>query len=378
MSATGRKGLAIAALLAAGLLALGAWPYPRQALHAYMWAYQLVLGCSLGSLAVLMIHHLVGGGWGGLLRRPLEAAAGVLPWLAVGFVPVALGLPWLYAWAGPAPGELVREQAAYFNLPGFLARAAAYFAAWIGLAAWLQHASDEQTRTGDPAWRGRLAAASGPGLVLYAVTTFFAAVDWIMALEPGWFSTAIGLVYAAGQVELGFAVGILTLAALATRPPVGGLVKAQHLNDLGNLLLAATMTWAYLAYAQYLVIWSGNLRVDVAWYVHRSNGGWQAVIPALVVLHFALPFGLLLFRAAKRDVRWLAGIAAMLAAGQLVHLFWQVTPAVSPVLHASWLDLAAFVALGAAWTWAYAGRLAARPLPPPPGEPIEETPDHAY
>jgi hypothetical protein len=364
--------MAVVAALAALALAGGAWSYPHQALHAYMWAYQLALGASLGSLVVLMIHHLVGGGWGGVIRRPLEAAAGVLPWLALGFLPIALGLPWLYAWAGPADGVFHAQQG-YFNVPFFLARAAVYFSCWAGLAGWLQHATDQQSLSGDPAWRGRLAAASAPGLVLYGVTSFFAAVDWIMALEPGWFSTAIGLVFAAGQVALGFAVGILTLVAR----PVPGL-KAQHLNDLGNLLLAATMSWAYVAYAQYLVIWSGNLRADVPWYVHRSNGGWEAVIVALVVLHFVLPFGLLLFRVPKRDVRALAAIAGLVAVGQAVHTFWQVTPAVSATARASWLDLAALVAVGGTWLWAYAGRLAARPLPPPPGEPIEETPTHAY
>jgi hypothetical protein len=357
-------------LVAALALAIGAWWYPNQAAHAYLWAYLAMLGCSLGGLAVLMIHHLVGGGWGGVVRRPLEAAMGVLPWLAVGFLPIALALPLLYP--GPA------FQAAYMSQPAVLARAACYFAIWCGLAWRLQRLSDAQDRDGAPAWRDRLAATSAAGLVLYALTTFLAAVDWLVALEPGWSSAAMGLVLAAGQVVAGFALGTLTVAWLAGRPPLAGRLKAQHLNDLGNLLLAAVLSWAYLAYAQYLVVWSGNLPADVPWYVHRSNGGWGGLIGALVALHVALPLGVLLFRAPKRHPLPLGLLGAVLLAAQGLHYLWEVTPAVAPVLRCSWLDLAAPVAVGAPWLRAYTRGLASRPLVPLHGEPIEETPTHAY
>lgn len=310
----------IVALLSATALVIGAWRYPGQALHAYMWAYQLALGCSLGALAVRMIHDLVGGGWGRAIRGPLEAASSVLPWLALAFIPIALATP--------------RPLEPYFAQPWFIARAVAYFAIW--------------------SWLARARGISAPGLVLYALTSFFAAVDWIMALEPGWYSTAIGLVYAAGQIVLGFVVGILGLP---------GRPAAQQLNDLGNLLLAATMSWAYLAYAQYLVVWAGNLTADVPWYVHRSNGGWQDLIVALVLLHFAVPCGLLLFRAVKRDPRALAAVAATVGVGQALHFFWQITPAIAPLARVTWLDLAALALAASAWRWAYAAH---------PGEAVED------
>lgn len=360
-----RRYAAVAGGVAAIALAIGAWLYPRHAVIAYLWAYQFWLGCSLGALAVLMVHHLVGGGWGSVIRRPLEAALGVLPWLAVAFLPLAAGLPMFYATAHG-------HQAAYLATPLFLLRAVIYFAVWLGLAWRLLSLSDAQDRDGDAIWKDRLSATSAAGMVLYGLTTFFASVDWIMALEPGWYSTTFGLIWVAGHFTCGFALGIV-VAAYVTRE-----ARDQHFNDLGNLLLACVMTWAYVSYAQYLVIWSGNLRADNAWYVHRSHGGWLPIIVFVVALHFALPFVMLLFRGVKRQRRALAGVALLLLFAQAVHGFWQLTPVVSPTAMVSWLDLAAPVALGGLWLWVYMGKLAQRPLVPLHDERMRETPDHAY
>lgn len=361
-------GALLAGVAGLALCALGAVLDPNRFFQSYLVAYLYWIGMALGSIAVVMLHHLAGGEWGLVVRRPLEAAAMTLPVMAFAFVPLALALPVLYEWARPeavAANALLQHKAAYLNVPFFVLRAVAYFAAWIGMAYWLYDRSRDQDRAGSPLPRGRVRLLSGLGLVLLALTVTFAAFDWGMSLEPEWFSTIYGMMLMVGQVLGAFAFGVAVVALLEDHPSMSDAVTPSRLNDLGSLLLTFVLLWAYIAYSQYIVIWSGDLPEEAAWYLRRTGGGWGWVVIALLVAHFLLPFAVLLSRRAKRRAEVLLAVAALVVVMRWVDTFWLVIPAFHPggiSLH--WLDLATLVGVGGIWLAAFVWFLKRRPLVP--------------
>jgi hypothetical protein len=361
-----RRARAAAVVGLAGCV-VGGYLAPTQCLRSYLVAYLLCVQISLGCLAILMINYLTGGAWGASIRRLLESGVRTLPLLALLFLPLAFGVDRLYAWAAPgaAADEVLRGKSLYLNVPFFLARAVFYFGAWLAVARPLLRWSLEQDGTTDPAPGRRLELLSRGGLVLMGLTMTFAAVDWMMSLEPHWFSTIYGVLFMGGSVLAAFAFVIPVAAYLAREGPLAGVVGPEAFHDLGKLLLAFVMLWAYFAFSQFLVIWAGNLPEEVPWYLARLRGGWQWVALAVVLLHFALPFVVLLSRSAKRRGSTLAGVAMVLVALRFVDLFWMVQPAFHPgrlVVH--WLDAAALVGVGGLWTAVFARGLAGHPLVP--------------
>ncbi len=361
---------------AAGILALaacaaGAAGSPDQFFRSYLFAYLFWIGIALGCFAIVMLHHLVGGSWGGVIRRLLESGAGTLPLMAVLILPLLAGLPRLYVWARPeavAGDELLRHKAPYLNVPFFLGRLAFYFAVWIMLAHLLNKWSEEQDRTLSPQVKARLQLLSGPGLVLYGLTVTFASVDWVMSLEPHWFSTIYGILFMTGEALATLAFVILALLVLVRRKPMADVLRPAHLHDLGNLMLAFVMLWAYVCFSQFLIIWSGNLPEEIPWYLRRLDGGWAWVAVVLLVFHFALPFVLLLSRQNKQRLEILAGIAGGVLLVRLVDLFWMVMPAFHPGgFRVHWMDLLMPVGIGGLWLAAFVWRLKRRPLLPAEG-----------
>lgn len=351
-----------------GLCLLGAFLNPEQFFHSYLVAYLFWTGIALGSFAIVMLHHLTGGGWGFVIRRLLEAGTRTLPLMAVLFVPLLFGLPDLYVWARPAEvagDALLQHKSAYLNVPFFLFRTVVYFAIWIGVTYFLNKWSVEQDRTAEPLLTRRLQVLSGPGLVLYGLTATFASIDWAMSLEPHWFSTIYGVMFIVGQVLAALALMILMAVLLADREPLSNVVSPAYLVDLGNLLLAFVMFWAYMAFSQYIVIWSGNLPEEITWYLHRTTGGWQWIALFLIIFHFAVPFLLLLSRVTKRNVQMLSAVAGAVIVMRLVDLFWLVVPAfhhTGVTIH--WMDLVAPVGVGGIWMWFFIWQLKGRPLLP--------------
>ena len=354
-----------------------AGPHPlTQAAVSYSVAFHFLLAVPLGCLVVLMMQYLTGGAWGVLLRPVLEASTRTLGLLAVLFAPVAaalfLGAASPYPWARPleqvASGEVLdelREKTRLLN-PGFvIARAVVYFAVWIALAYFLR-AWSARWRTGDAAAGERLPALSGPGLVAYAVVVTFAAIDWVMSLEPFWVSTMYPPLYAIGQVTAGLAFATVAAVLLSRYPPLAGRVTAKHLRDLGGLLLTFVMFWAYMAFSQFLLVWVGNLPDESAYYFKRMRGGWEWVGLGLIVLHFAVPFLLLLFRDVKENASALLWVAIGLLVMRFVDVLWWVEPAFPHDGAAPFwlLDVAAAVALGGLWVWWLAGRLRHTSLEP--------------
>lgn len=363
-----RRALLLGAVALAVCLAGGLAFSREQFLHAYLTAYLFWAGIALGSLALLMLHHLVGGRWGHVIQRILESAVATLPLLALLFLPILLNLEGLYVWARPGAAEtdhLIHHKAPYLNAPFFWARTLLYFAVWITLGGLLRRWSLAQDRTGEARLTRRLQVLSGPGLVLYGLTATFAAVDWVMSIEPHWFSTIYGVIFIVGQGLAALAFAIVVARLLARRRPLSEALAPSQSHDLGNLLLAFVMLWAYIAFSQYLIIWSGNIPEEIVWYVARMTGGWQLLAFALIGLHFLLPFFLLLSRATKRRLPVLFAVAAGILVMRQVDLFWVVSPAFHGKewgLH--WLDLVAPVGLGGIWVAAFVRQLKRNPLLP--------------
>jgi hypothetical protein len=348
--------------------AAGALISPGQFFHAYLLAYLFWLAAALGGLALTMLQHLSGGGWGVVLRRTFEAAARTLPWMALLFVPLVFGLRDLYPWtdtAMVAEDPILREKALYLNTPFFLARAAACFAVWIGLALLLTRWSAGQDRTGDPALAVRMRNASAIGMVLYFITMTVAAIDWAMSLEPHWFSTMYGFLFVIGQGLMGLSIAIVVARRLSREAPMSSVFNAGHFHDFGKLLFAFTMVWAYLSFSQFLIIWSANLPEEIPWYQHRTSHGWEYIGLALVAFHFAVPFVVLLSRRSKRNAAILAGMALWLIAARFLDLFFMIGPeAYTGGLGFHWLDVAAPVGLGGVWVALFLSNLKSRPLLP--------------
>jgi len=348
--------------------AAGAFISPEQFYRSYLVGYLFWIGIALGCFAVVMLHHLVGGAWGTVIRRLLESGTRTLPLMLLLLAPIVIGLPHLYLWAQPdvvATDELLQHKAPYLNVPFFLARAALYFALWIGLAYLLNRWSAAQDKSNTQSIRKRLQNFSGPGLVLYGLTVTFASVDWVMSLEPHWFSTIYGMIFMVGQTLATLAFIITMLMLLGKREPLASILKPQHFHDLGNLMLAFVMLWAYVAFSQFLIIWSGNLPEEIPWYISRLSGGWGYIAIALVVFHFVLPFLLLLSRQNKRRLGTLATLAGAMLVMRLVDLVWVIAPAFEEEgMHLHWMDLAASIGVGGIWVAVFLWQLGRRPLVP--------------
>ena len=343
-----------------------------QFFRSYLVAYLFCLGISLGSLALLMVHNLSGGNWGWAIRRFLEAAARNLWLMALLFLPLAAGLELVYPWASWTHEQIehshsLHQKSLYLNVPFFLGRAVFYFAVWVGLSLLLRPRPDEDETVEGPAAK-RKQAISAPGLALLGLTITLAAVDWLMSLEPFWYSTIFGLLVGMGQTLSAMAWVIIALTLLTTPEERQGQVSRGQLGDLGSLSLAFVMLWSYLAFSQYLLIWAGDLPEETTYYLKRIDGGWRVIALSLIFLHFVLPFFLLLSRDVKRDPRRLGTVAAILLAMQLVHLFWMVAPSFRPYqgfsLH--WMDVLAVLGVGGLWLAAYLFHLDGRRLFPRP------------
>jgi hypothetical protein len=362
-----RQAAVVGALLLAACLVAGVGN-PAQFFQSYLEGYLFWLGVALGCLAVVMIHHLVGGRWGLPVRRLLEAGSRTLPLLAVLFLPFLLGMRTLYAWARPdvvAADPALQAKQLYLNVPGFWVRAVIYFAIWVIMALCLNKWSREQDATDDRRLAIRMKILSGPGILLYGLTITFASMDWVMSLEPTWHSTMYGMIFMTAHGLQGFAFVIIACALLSRGGALAEVARPAQFQDLGNLTLTCLMLWTYTAFSQFLIIWAENLVDEAPWYLHRTAGGWQGVALALIVLQFALPFALLLSRVVKRSALALSLVAVGILVMQWVSLVWLVAPAFHPDgLYIHWMDFATPLGVGGIWLAVFLRGLMDRPLLP--------------
>jgi len=370
IAGVGSKGLLAGGI---GVLALGAGGFLdfSQFLQSYLIGYLFIVCLMLGCLALTMVHHLTGGAWGMVSRRIWEAGTRTLPLVALLFLPIALNLETLYSWARPeaASDPIIQLKAPYLNEPFFYVRAVIFFAVWGLLVFFLNRWSAEQDASAPlppgPADR-RLRTLSGPGLVLFVLTVTFMSVDWVMSLHPHWFSTMFGVIFIAGQGLGALAFTILMLGALAHTRPMGSAMQTSQLHDLGKLMLAFTMLWAYLSFSQFLIIYSANLPEEIPFYLERFHGGWGWLSIALALFHFVLPFVILLSADVKKDRRKIMMVAGWVLGARALDLIWHIGPmfnhTVAFPIH--WMDVAAVLGLGGIWLFLFARQLKTRALVP--------------
>jgi hypothetical protein len=356
--------------VAMGLAIFGAMRSPGAFYQSYLVSFLLVLGLSLGSLGLVMLQHLTSGHWGIIIRRPLESATRTLPLIAIFFLPIALfGMKHLYA-AWLDPEELQKEplsqfQQGYLTHRGYLTRAVIYFAVWLMLMFIFNTWSKQQdTNQSDRALRRRLRMLAGPGIILYVFAMSFAAIDWVMSLSPHWASTIYGFLFVAGQLISSMAFIIAVVVLLSRAGPFAGILQPRHLHDLGKLLLAFVMLWAYFDFSQLLIIWSGNQPEEISFYRTRLYGEWGVVAVIVLVFHFFVPFFLLLSQDLKRNAKILPKIAMWLILMRLVDLYWMTRPEFTSRAVPTWLDLVLPIALGGLWLGFFAFNLKQCPLLP--------------
>jgi hypothetical protein len=344
------RGILLVLAVAAGALSVSWWPTdPRRVLFSYLTAWLFVTSISVGALAWVMLHHLTGAVWSISLRRLLENLSQPLTWIVLGFLPIALNLSRLYAWADPArlasDPELARK-AIWLNPLLFIGRAGVYLGLWALLGGILGRMSDKQDRTGDPSLSRGMRAASAWGLVVLGLTSSFAAFDWIMSLDPHWVSTVFGVYFWIGSLLAALAALILIVLVFRSLGWLRQTITAEHLHDLGKLLFSFVVFWAYIAFTQYFLIWYANLPEETGWYITRRSGSWNLLSWGLFFGHFLVPFAVLLFRAVRRDPFWLGFMAAWVLVFHYLDLYWQIMPALHPEgAKPSWLDASILLTL---------------------------------
>ena len=359
----------IAGIIGAVVCVIGYVKSPENLLQSYLMAFLLVLGVSLGSLGILMMQHLTSGYWGIVIRRPLESATRVLPLLLILFAPIFFGFRHIYGvWLNaPATGEgaLSNFQQHYLTASWFHIRAIAYFAVWLVLM-WAFNAWSRQQdiNRDDRSLRRRLKMLAGPGIILYVFAMSFAAIDWVMSLSPHWASTIYGFLYVAGQLISSLSMMICVVVLLSRTPVFAGVLKPRYLHDLGKLLLAFIMLWAYFSFSQLLIIWSGNAPEEISFYRSRLYGEWGYVSVIILIFHFFVPFFLLLSRDLKRNPSLITKVAAWMILMRFVDLFWLTRPEFTSNAMPSLWDLGAVLALGGLWLFYFAWQLQKMPLLP--------------
>jgi hypothetical protein len=363
-----RAGLLVGGI--ALLLAIpGALSSPEKFYHSYIFSYMLVLGLTVGSLGLLMLQHLTGGNWGIIIRRPLEAASRNIWLMLVMFIPIVLGMKTLYrAWLDPErlkEEPLSKFQQGYLTSGGFLGRAVLYFAIWF-LLMWLFNSWSRQQdeRKQDPQIQRRFKSLSGPGVILYILLTTFAAIDWVMSLSPHWASTIYGFIFVGAQAIASMCLMIIVIVLLSGSEPLAGVIQKRHLHDLGKWLFTFNILWAYFAFSQLLIIWSGNQPEEISFYRTRLFGGWGVVAVIVLVFSFSLPFLILLSRDVKRTPGLIAKVAAWMLLMRLVDLYWMTRPEFTSRAFPTWLDFVVPIALFGLWLGFFAMNLKQRPLLP--------------
>jgi len=377
-----QRSFGIGLLFGAVSLILALLPPTReQFFHSYLLGFMLWLGVALGSMAFLMIQHLTGGMWGMVIRRQLEAAMNTLPLMAVLFIPIAAaGMPYLYTgnhesvggWSGwfqpdPADQHLVDLSHSYFSVTFYIVRAVGYFVIWLLLASALNRRSREQD---DPPVRNlapRFRTIAAPGLIIYAFTISFAVIDWVMSIDPHWYSTIFGFIFIVGECLSAMCMMVVVERILMSYPPVSYLLKPKEVHDHGKLMLTFVLLWAYFSFSQLLITWAGNLPMEIRFFTRRLYSGWQIMGLGLVLFHFAIPFLFLLSRPFKRNPRSLVWLATWLIFIRFIDLFWYIEPSFHKTLTFYWgylLDLIVPTAIGGLWMALFFRNLKSRPLLP--------------
>ncbi len=330
-------------------------------LETYLVSFAFFLSISLGGLFFVLLEHCTRAGWSVVARRVAEAIAANVWLMAVLVIPVVLGMHHLYHWsdaAAVAHDPLLAGKTGFLNPTFFMIRLAIYFLIWGGLATFLHRTSVAQDASGDPALTLRMERLSAPGMVVFALSLNFAAFDLLMSLDPHWFSTIFGVYYFAASVVAFFAVMPKILWALQWRGILKNAITVEHYHDIGKLLFAFVVFWAYIAFSQYMLIWYANVPEETQWFLKRQTGEWTTVSLLLIFGHFVVPFLLLVSRFIKRRPLLLAITGGFVAVMGWVDMYWLVIPEFSPgVARFGLLDILCFLGMNGVWSAAVVWRL---------------------
>lgn len=347
----------------------------KQALTAYHVGFLITIGFSITGLGFVMILQQTNAGWTATIRRQFENLMR-LAWVGGLFFLGGIGLQavlagkgvYLYSWMDSAhtAGDLLySKKAGFLNVPFFLIRAAAYFAVWLGLGHFLWSWSTRQDRDGDKWLTAYSRKLSAPGLVLFALATAFAGFDWVMSLDYHWYSTMLGVWFFAANMVSTMAMGTLALLTLRSFGRLRGAFTDEHLHDLGKLLFAFTVFWAYISFSQYFLIWYANIPEETAYFVIRKQGNWEPLSWAIPIGHFIIPFIWLIPRPWRRR-SWQIGIACVwLLVMHMVDVFWYVRPVAGPVETSTlWIDLTGILGPVLVFVGFFILKIASGPLMP--------------
>ncbi len=301
-----------------------------RAMFSYLWAYEVALSIALGALGWVMIDHISRTGWSIVIRRIAETAAVTLPVFALLFIPIAtLGFHSLYPWSHETDEILLRKRW-FLNDGFFFGRAVAYFIIWSSLSWFFYKSSTRQDSITDASARDKITRSmwkmAAPGLILWAFSLSFQAIDWLMSLQPHWYSTIFGVYFFAGAILSFFAFTVLVSMGLQRAGVLKDAITAEHFHDLGKLVFGYTVFWAYIAFSQFMLIWYANIPEETIFYLVRLDGGWKWVSYLLPLLHFAVPFFFLLSRQIKRSRVLLATAAIWILVIHAVDLYWLILP----------------------------------------------------
>ena len=376
--ALGIGGIGVVVLI--GVIAF--FPEQREeALRGWLLGFIFWAGIGFGGLGILLLQYLTGGAWGVVIRRIAEASSRTIPLLALMFIPIAAGVYKLYEFANihdAGTDKIINHRGWYLEPKWWAARALLYFVILGGIAYFLNKWSLKQdsAETAEEAagYLGNATKLAAPGMITYVLVVTFLSVDWIMTLEPHWFSTMFGFLFVAGWALSCFSFSVAILAFLYDKSPMDRILGKRHFHDIGKLMLAFVMVWAYFNFSQYLIIWSGNLTEETPFYVIRSKGMWGAIGLLLIVFHFAFPFLILLMQDFKRKAKLLAVLALFILVMRLVDMYYIIGP--SPMIgdlskhllevpfRLSPWDIVAPIALGGVWLWWFFREYKKRPIVP--------------
>ncbi len=366
-----------------GLLvwAVGCYLNTESALRGWLLGFIFWAGIGIGGLGILHLQYLTGGAWGVVIRRVVEACSRTIPLLAVLFAPIGMGMFFLYDWThlqAAGNDEIMKWRGWYMEPFWWCARAVLYFALFSFMGYMLNNWSQRQDASSDyeesAGHLGSATAFSGPSIIFYVLIVTFATVDWMMTLEPHWFSTMWGFLFVAGWALSCFCFSVAVLAYLNDKAPMDRVLGKRHFHDIGKLMLALVMIWAYFNFSQYLIIWSGNLTEETPYYMVRGQGGWRTLSWILIVFHFVFPFLILLMQDFKRKAKWLAALAIFILVMRLVDMYGIIGPSPRigevekhlleiPFRLSVW-DFVAPVAIGGIWIWWFIRELKQRPIVP--------------
>ncbi len=358
----------IAGIIGIAVAAIGFFTNGPEFFRAWLPAFLFWFLIAVGSVGIMCLQYITGGEWGLLIRRPLGAASRTIPLFILFAIPLVLGLEHVYVWANHdivAHDHLLQKKQMYLNATSWIIRGLVYFALWT-LWTWrirvlsLKFAEDRSpyTELSRRKW-------SASGLLVIVLTLTFCSVDWVMSLEPKWYSSMFGIAFTVGAGLSAFAFVTFFLVLLSGNAAMRDILKPSHFRDLGNLMLAFTMLWAYTNFSQFLLIWYGNIKEETPYYLKRMHGIWGWMAAALILFHFFLPFFMLLMRGIKDHPKTIGVVTVIILLMRFIDLTWLVVPAHHPGIPATfWITIAAFVGIGGLWLAAFIWQLKGQTIIP--------------